>query len=83
MIIAEILAIAFFGSVYASEAVDTFSQLERDKSVDVMIYIVGGIMVIAVANLLYSLIIDIKEGGKKLKAFNELVEAKNKSDEPL
>jgi uncharacterized protein YoxC len=35
-----------------------------------MVYIAGAIIIIAVANLIYSLVIDIKEGGKKLKAFN-------------
>ncbi len=35
-----------------------------------MAYLIGAIAIIAVANFLYSLIIDIKEGGKKLKAFN-------------
>lgn len=43
-----------------------------------MVYIVGAMVVISVANLIYSLVTDIKEYGKKLKAFNELVEAKEK-----
>ncbi len=43
-----------------------------------MVYLAGAIAVLAFANLIYSIIIDIKEGGKKLKAFNELIEAKTK-----
>lgn len=43
-----------------------------------MIYLTGAIAVLSFANLIYSIIIDIKEGGKKLKAFNELIEAKTK-----
>jgi hypothetical protein len=38
-----------------------------------MIYLMGGIMIISVINFIYSLVVDIQEGGKKLKAFNELV----------
>lgn len=35
-------------------------QNDREKSVDVMVYLLGGIMLIALANILYSFIIDIK-----------------------
>lgn len=76
MIIVEIMAISFFGCIYASEAVTTLTAEERAKSIDVMVYIIGAMVVISVANLIYSVVIDIKEYGKKLKAFNELVEAK-------
>jgi len=54
------MAISFFGSVYASEAEESLGQNDREKSVDVMVYLVGAIMLVSLANFIYSLIIDIK-----------------------
>ena len=60
MIVCEILTISFYGSIYASEATDAFALDQREKSVDVMVYLLGAIMVISVINMIYSLVVDIQ-----------------------
>lgn len=51
------MAISFFGNVYASEAVNSMGYDSREKSVDVMIYLIGAMSLVIVANLIYSIVI--------------------------